>query len=655
MYYIQNPTSNLKNALEELARKYGKEFNGDVDAFVEASKYASTNNGVDKYLEQVFDIVNGGGQPPIPTPVINVDDITGVSEDGVTNATTTVTITDGDGWGVAVTTDGTIVTAASINDGALTYTVAINSSTSRSGSITITLSRSGQEDVVKTISVTQNAYVAPTVTIGPVSEAPAAGGTFSTTVTITNGDGWIKMIQRDASVITAANIYGSTLSYTVAENTAYDARNTTITVVLSKANRTWVSDSKTITQEAAEQPLQNGVFIYYTDGSKSNYNVLDSGKTPVGVLLVTDNTSFIIHPSEGFTKQWSQDITTLIPGVTTTGDRATALLDMAGASNTVAVIASGLAGDAFTFATNAVYADGRTGFLPACGEMEAIRLNEANVNTAMNLINGIQLSFSSVRYWSSTQDSSENRAWYWRYQDGYWNPGNKNSYYYCRSVSAYYTDTPLQWIKFTQGGYVDTGKVFESGDRIQFTFDLSGSYGNTAGLIFGAFTKTSSIHRNRLTYNVASLANTYSDVVASNSSSGGVKFFGCQWGKETTSTVIDFDFSKTDKYGYTVGGSSESVINFSSSNRPSYDTEYSIYLNSYNINGKNAYEQIGLPSCDMKIYEYKVTDVNNNVKIYLKPVLHDGQPVFKDEVTGNYISISSASGFTPTITYAETE
>ena len=514
MYYIQNPTSNLKNALEELARKYGKEFNGDVDAFVEASKYASTNNGVDKYLEQVFDIVNGGGQPPIPTPVIDVNDITGVSEDGVTNATTTVTITDGDGWGVTVTTDGTIVTAASINNDTLTYTVAINSSTSRSGSITITLSRSGQEDVVKTISVTQNAYVAPTVTIGPVSDAPAAGGTFSTTVTITNGDGWIKMIQRDASVITAASISGSTLSYTVAENTAYDARNTTITVVLSKANREWVSDSKTITQEAAEQPLQNGVYIYYTDGSKSNYNVLDSGKTPVGVLLVTDNTSFIIHPSEGSSKNWSDNTSVQIPWVTTTGSNASiALLDYAGMYNTLAVIESGLAGSAFTFAADAVYADGRTGFLPACGEIEDMRLNEANINTAMNLIGGTPLNFSSRRYWSSTQ-SAVSTAWNWLYSNGgYWNTYSKtgSSGRYCRSVSAYSTDTPLQWIKFTQGGYVDTGKVFETGDRIRFTFDLSGSYGNTAALIFGAFTKTSSIHRNRLTYNVSSLANTYSD------------------------------------------------------------------------------------------------------------------------------------------------
>ena len=125
MYYIQNTTSNLKNAIDELARKYGKEFNGDIEAFVRASKYASVNGGVDNYLEQVFDIANGGGEPPVPIPVIDVDDITGVSEDGVTNATTSIVITNGDGWDIVVTTDGIVVTSASVVDSSLVYSVAI--------------------------------------------------------------------------------------------------------------------------------------------------------------------------------------------------------------------------------------------------------------------------------------------------------------------------------------------------------------------------------------------------------------------------------------------------------------------------------------------------------------------------------------------------
>lgn len=367
MYYIQNPTSSLKNALEELARKYGKEFNGDVDAFMEASKYASTNGGADNYLKQVFDIANGGGQPPIPTPVIDVDDITGVSEDGVTNATTSIVITDGDGWDVAVTTDGTIVTAASINDSTLIYTVAMNSSTERSGSITITMSMSGQQDVVKTISVTQ--------------------------------------------------------------------------------------------------------------------------------------------------------------------------------------------------------------------------------------------------------------------------------------LGAY---TRLEWIKFTRGGYVNTGQIFEQGDRIRFRFELSYEQ-DSVSLIFGAFTKTSTIHKNRLTFNKGFTNN--SSVTCSTQGSGGADFFMGKFNSDEIVT-IDFDFSKTSIDGYLINGSSSSIYNFNVSNIPSYNTEYSIYLNSYNINNKNAYEQLSIPSCNMTIYEYTVIDVHGNTKCNIVPVLVNGSPKFKDTINDNYIEISIISGFTPTITYA---
>lgn len=467
MSYIQNPTSNLKNAIDELARKYGKEFNGDVNAFVEASKHESTNGGVENYVKQVFDMVDGGEPPvpPIPTPTITVNDITGVSEDGITNATTTVTITDGDGWNVVVTTDGTIVTAASLNDTTLTYTVAMNSSTERSGSITITLSRSGEEDVAKTISVTQNAYIAPTVTIGPVSEAPAAGGTFSTTLTITNGDGWIKVIQRDANVITSASISGSTLTYTIAENTAYDTRSTTLSVVLMKANRTQVSDSATITQEAS-------------------------------------------HSS----------------------------------------------------------------------------------------------------------------------------------------------DVPLEWIKFTKGGYINTGKIFEVGDRIQFTFsehDIS-----DVGMVFGVLTKTGSTTSHRLTFHRASNGNANASCLTSDSGSGGRTFFMGQF-RNNSKVYIDFNYASTSSSDYIVKEyDTSTTYSFNSSYRPTYNSDYAIYLNSYNYCGTDAYTYAGLTGGDMTIYEYKVIDTNGVTKIHLVPVLHNGSPMFYDNVTGNYIDISIISGFNPTITYA---
>ena len=219
------------------------------------------------------------------------------------------------------------------------------------------------------------------------------------------------------------------------------------------------------------------------------------------------------------------------------------------------------------------------------------------------------------------------------------------------SVTQLGAYTRLEWIKFTQGGYVDTGQIFEQGDRIQFRFALSSGSQASAPLIFGAFTKTSTIHKNRLTFNKGSIDNYNLSVVTSNQDSGGVNFFRGQFDSGQNVT-IDFDFSKASSSGYLVDGYSSSIYNFNASNIPSYDTEYSIYLNSYNINDKNAYEELGIPSCNMTIYEYKVIDVHGDTKCDIVPVLVNGSPKFKDIINGNYIDISIISGFTPTITYA---
>lgn len=148
-----------------------------------------------------------------------------------------------------------------------------------------------------------------------------------------------------------------------------------------------------------------GVFIHYTDGTVSPYDTLNPEKTPDGVSLVNDDVSFIMLPVEGTSKIWSDNKTTEISGVTTTNNMDAAMVDYAGETNTAAVIASGLAGNAFTFATE------NNGYLPSCGEMEQARLNETNINVAMNLIGGTALNFGRS-YWASTQASASG-AWEW--------------------------------------------------------------------------------------------------------------------------------------------------------------------------------------------------------------------------------------------------
>ena len=78
--------------------------------------------------------------------------ITGISADGVTNATETAvySLTNASDSDVTVTPDGTVVTSASVSGGALTYSVAANSGAARSGSVTLAVT--GGNSVEITIS-----------------------------------------------------------------------------------------------------------------------------------------------------------------------------------------------------------------------------------------------------------------------------------------------------------------------------------------------------------------------------------------------------------------------------------------------------------------------------------------------------------------------
>lgn len=86
---------------------------------------------------------------------IEAKDITGIPAGGVTDAVTSIVINHGDGWNAAVTPDGTVVTAASINGNDITYSVSANTGDARDGSITVTLTKGGETDVVKVIKVSQ--------------------------------------------------------------------------------------------------------------------------------------------------------------------------------------------------------------------------------------------------------------------------------------------------------------------------------------------------------------------------------------------------------------------------------------------------------------------------------------------------------------------
>lgn len=197
--------------------------------------------------------------------------------------------------------------------------------------------------------------------------------------------------------------------------------------------------------------LYDGVFIMFHRKSddyplavrvNSWASYQSSGEVAEGVLLVEGGRHLVIAPTEGTDKKWSSKPASSsdtsgsvqISGVTTTGDRMTALNDFAGRANTTAIIN----GSTSSNVTNTeAYAAGfcnkysRTnangkGFtagrwwLPSEGELAMIWANFDKINYALSKISGAT-QLQTTWYWSSTQ-ASATRAWSLGLGDG--NVGN---------------------------------------------------------------------------------------------------------------------------------------------------------------------------------------------------------------------------------------
>lgn len=238
----------------------------------------------------------------------------------------------------------------------------------------------------------------------------------STTVYVKN--------KADGSTIHTLTWVGSDLQFIVKDCINYQVEFAAVSSFTTPATQEYTAFGDTVRNLSAQYLgiFTNGVYIGYTDGRVSPYNQLVSGKTPEGVVVKTDNMSILLHPTRGLYVQWSPNESTTISGVKTTTDKTTAKADLAGKKNTDAAIASGKAGGAFTFARGL----GAEWYLPACGEMEQIRLNVANINTALGLIGGAALNFGYgyASIWSSTQYSNE-YAWCWSSSD--WKNGYKSA------------------------------------------------------------------------------------------------------------------------------------------------------------------------------------------------------------------------------------
>lgn len=173
-------------------------------------------------------------------------------------------------------------------------------------------------------------------------------------------------------------------------------------------------------------PMPNGVFIQHIDGNLYTAEQwTEKGFTndeANGVAVLDTAAKFVIYKeNQRNTVQWSPDTTTLIEGVTT-GSSSVAKADYNGAANTAAIVATGTGGAAY-ICSNKQFPNGQKGYLPAVGEMLVAYNYKSDVDIAMALIGGDELSGGS---WSSTQRSAT-EAYFIIYDFGNVNTQGKNN------------------------------------------------------------------------------------------------------------------------------------------------------------------------------------------------------------------------------------
>lgn len=236
------------------------------------------------------------------------------------------------------------------------------------------------------------------------------------------------------------------------------------------ANGQAITNASKVTMEDAIRAdigqLYDGVFIMFHRKSdnfplavrvSSWASYQNSGEVAEGVLLVEGGRHLVIAPTEGTDKKWSSKPVSSsdtsgsvqISGVTTTGDRMTALNDFAGRANTTAIINGSTssnvtntedyaAGFCNKYARVNANGKGLTAgrwWLPSLAELAMIWANFDKINYALSKISGAT-QLQSIWYWSSTQTSAT-YAWRLFLSDGNVGGDSKFSQPKVRPVSAF--------------------------------------------------------------------------------------------------------------------------------------------------------------------------------------------------------------------------
>ena len=167
-------------------------------------------------------------------------------------------------------------------------------------------------------------------------------------------------------------------------------------------------------EETKVQDMQfetvTGVFVhhitgaFYTSDSWKDLNMPNDEANGVAVIVGV-NTVVLAKKDVGSDKWGAVDST--VGGATTTSEKDAAMSDMAGLSNTNAMIAALTSGAAFA-ARDYIFPNGEQGYLPACGELILVASLISEVDSVLTMIGGDKIGIANRFYWSSTQCDASN-------------------------------------------------------------------------------------------------------------------------------------------------------------------------------------------------------------------------------------------------------
>lgn len=195
----------------------------------------------------------------VAKPSVSVSDVTGVSARGVNDAVLTYNLVNPDGSELAVACDGEVVTAATLSEGVISYTVAENNTAeSKEGTITLTYG-----EFVKEVKVSQNAAQF-TSTLDEQVIILEAGAEASKSFTVTSDFDW------DAALSENAGFTVSPASYVWEEDTDENPGKQSVKITASAANK---SEEGTIVLGTVTFTSTTGQTLEVTVKQESSYVV----------------------------------------------------------------------------------------------------------------------------------------------------------------------------------------------------------------------------------------------------------------------------------------------------------------------------------------------------------------------------------------------